>query len=268
MKRNRKIAYLGPPGTFTHEATHRFFGQNGEFLFRSTVREILQLYRKRQADYCVLAVESSIAGVVSENLDEIKNVTPLLIVGEVLIQVHHQLIAKPGANLDRIKRVIGHPIAIEESKLWLHQWLPEVRLERVSSSALAAKVVSEKGSLEEAAIATNSAAEFYGMTTLASNIEDSHDNVTRFWVLGKEGPPPTGKDKTTLSVEDDLDSVLRGLAAVNIPILSIYERPTGRGIGSHVYWIDVDGHEENPPLKYFFRQHVRAKYLGSYPKKY
>ena len=264
MERRKKIAYLGPPGTFTHEAARKFFGPEVEMIFRNSANEVLHLYSGQYVENCVLAVESSITGTVRANLDQLQRLKEWFIVGEVLLPVHHHLMAGPGTELRRIRVVKGHPVAIEESRLWLRQNLADVSLEPISSSALAALEVSREGSSEIAAVAPGMAAELYGLEILASDIEDIYDNVTRFWVFGTQSPPPTGTDKTTLTVDGDPDPVLRGLAAAGIPILCIYERPTGRSIGSRFYWIDVDCRNDNPPLKYFFDQHLTAKYRGSY----
>lgn len=265
MKENEKVGYLGPPGTFTHEAAKGFFGPDREMIFRDSVTGLLDLYRDRIVDYCVLAVESSITGPVSANLDEIRDLEDGFIVGEIFISAHHNLMAKPGTSLHGINVVMGHPVAIEESKCWLQQTLPDVRLERVSSSALAASEVGRKRSIKIAAIAPKMAAGIYGLKILASDIEDIYDNETRFWVLGKESPPATEADKTTVTTSGGgLDPVIRGLAEARIPILSIYERPTGKGIRDRFYWIDVGGHKEDPPLKSFFNHHPAAKYRGSY----
>lgn len=265
MREDKRVGYLGPPGTFTHEAAKRFFGPEREMIFRGSVAGMLDLYRKRILHYCVLAVDSSITGTVTANLDEIRDLEDAFIVGEVYVAVHHNLMAKPGANLHEIDVVKGHPVAIEESKRWLQQTLPDVILNRVSSSALAASEVSRETSLKIAAIAPEMAAGIYGLQILASDIEDTFDNLTRFWVLGEENPPSTGEDKTTLiSTGEDLDPVIRGLVEANIPILSIYERPSGKKMGGRLYWIDVGGHKENPSLRYFFDHHPAAKYRGSY----
>lgn len=268
MKGSKKIAYLGPPGTFTHEAAKKFFGPEKELVFRNTVKEVLHLYKSREVENCVLAIESSIAGTVRENLDEMQKFDQGFIIGEVLLPVHHHLMAKSGAKIEGIQFVIGHPVAIEESKRCLQQRLPNVRLETVPSSAMAALEVSQEESLEIAAIASKMASELYGLKILVSDIEDIHDNVTRFWVLGRKIPVPTGQDKTTLLVKDDLNEILHGLMTLNISILSLYERPTMEGLGSHFYLLEAGGHAKENPLALFLEKFPKVRLLGSYPRKY
>ena len=110
----KKIAYLGPNGTFTHRAAVAFFGLEEEFISRNTVKDVLHLYKIRAVTNCVLAIESSIVGTVRENLDEMLKIDQGFVVAEVFVPVHHHLMAKPGVNLHGVKVVIGHAVAIEE----------------------------------------------------------------------------------------------------------------------------------------------------------
>jgi prephenate dehydratase len=264
----KKLACLGPPGTFTHEATIKFFGAEEELIFRDTVQEVLQLFKIREGECCVLAIESSIVGTVRENLDELHKFDQGFIVGEVLLPVHHHLMAKPETNIHGIRVVIGHPVAIDESKMWLQQKLPEVKLETVPSSSMAALEISRNRSSEIAAIASKTAAELYGLKILASDIEDIHDNITRFLVLGRKIPSPTGQDKTTLLVQDDLNDVLHGLMTLGISIISLYERPAAGGLGNHFYLLEAEGHAKENPLDLFLNNFPKIRLLGSYPRKY
>lgn len=263
----KTIAYLGPCGTFTHKAATAFFGSGEEFISRNTVKDVLDLYKTRAVTNCVLAIESSITGTVRENLDEMQKMDQGFIIGEVFIPVHHQLMAQPGANLHEIKVVIGHPVAIEESTRWLQQNLSNVNLETVPSSSMAPLEVSRKGSLAIAAIASKTAAEHYGLQILASDIEDFHDNTTRFWVLGRKIQSPTGQDKTTLLVQEDLNAALQGLVALNIKIISIYERPTMEGLGRRFYFLETQSHAREKPLDLFLKKFPKIRLLGSYPRK-
>lgn len=264
----KKIACLGPHGTFTHEAAIKFFGPEEEFISRNAVKDVLHLYKIREVKNCVLAIESSIAGIVRENLDELIKIDRVFIAGEVLIPVHHHLMAKPGSDLHRIRVVTGHPVAIEESKLWLQQNLPGVKLETVPSSSIAPIEVSRKRSLVIAAIASKTAADLYGLKILASDIEDIHDNVTRFWVLGRKIQAPTGHDKTVLLVQEDINAALHGLINLDILIISIYERPAAGGSGGHFYLLEVGGHAMENPLDLFLKKFSKIRLLGSYPGKY
>ncbi len=264
----KKIAYLGPHGTFTHEAAIRYFGPEEEFISRNTVKDVLYLYKAREVKNCVLAIESSITGIVRENLDELIKIDQGFIVGEVLIPVHHHLMAKPGSDLHRIRVITGHPVAIEESKIWLRQNLPDVKLETVPSSSMAPIEVSRKRSLAVAAIASKTAADLYGLKILASDIEDIHDNLTRFWVLGRKIQSPAGHDITALLVQEDLNAVLCGLLALNISIISIYERPTTERSGGHFYLLEVGGHAMENPMDLFLKKFAKIRLLGSYPGKY
>jgi prephenate dehydratase len=264
----KKIACLGPKGTFTHRAAVAFFGLEEEFIFRNTVKDVLHLYTTGAVTNCVLAVESSIAGTVRENLDEMQKIDQGFVVGEVFIPVHHHLMAKPGAMLHGVKVVIGHAVAIEESKRWLQQNLPDVKLETVPSSSMAPLAVRRKRSLTVAAIASKTAAELCKLKILASDIEDIHDNTTRFWVLGRKIQSPTGQDKTAFWVQEDINAVLHGLMALNISIISIYERPATEGLVRHFYLLETLGHAKENPLDLFLKKFPKIRLLGSYPRKH
>jgi len=263
--RVRRISYLGPPGTFTHEAARCFFASEKELIPCETVQEVLRQYRDHEVDGSVIAIESSLAGTVAENLDRLRSLEQFLVVGEVLLPTRHQLMARQETELKQIQTIFGHPKAFEECESWLSQHLPKIARKPFPSSAGAAREVSLDLSLKSAAVAPEAAASLYGLVILAPNIEDAPNNVTRFWVLGRETSPPTGNDKTTLYAWNELHPILHGLSASMIDILSIYERPTGEGIDCHSYFIHVKGHRLNPPLAAFLNRFPKVKWIGSYP---
>ena len=263
--RIRRIGYLGPPGTFTHEAARCYFRSEKGLIPFETIQEVLCRYRDRKIDGCVIAIESSLAGTVAENLDGLRNLEQGLVVGEVLLPTRHQLMARQEMKLEEVQIVLGHPKALEECESWLSQHLPKIARKPLPSSAGAAREVSLDHSLKLAAVAPKAAAGLYGLTILASNIEDAPNNVTRFWVLGRETSPPTGNDKTTLYTQGELHPILHGLSASMIDILSIYERPTGEGIDCHGYFIHVKGHGLNLPLSACLKRFPQVKWIGSYP---
>lgn len=266
--RKRRAAYLGPPGTFSHEAALKFWHSGFDLVPCSTAGEVVLAYRKKEVGEAILAIDTSIGGTVAENLDEIARLESVQIIGETLIRVHHQLVAGPKVRIEGIKTVLAHPKAIEECEVWLAQNLPDALRIPVPSSATAAKRASNDLSGEMAAIASKAAADLYGMKILASDIESSSLNTTRFWILGRETPPPTERDKTTLLVTNDLNELLSKLANARVRILAIYERPSGGKIELPFYFLDVEGHIQNPPLSHLLRHFPEGRWLGSYPREY
>ena len=265
---NRRAAYLGPPGTFSHEAAVKFWQSGFELVPCSTAREVIRAYREKEVDQAILAIDSSIGGTVGENLDEIAKLEMVRIIGETLIAVHHQLMARPEGRIEDTRIVLAHPKALEECEIWLAQNLPEAIRIPVSSSAAAAKKASADPTGEAAAIASKTASVLYGMKVFASDIETSPLNTTRFWIFGRETPPATEHDKTTLLVKENLNGILSKLVSGKVRVLSICEHPSGGKIESPFYFLDIEGHVQNPPLSHLLHHFPEGRWLGSYSRNY
>jgi chorismate mutase/prephenate dehydratase len=263
----RRAAYLGPPGTFSHEAAVKFWPSGFVLVACDTAKDVAGLYREKKVDEAVLAIDSSIGGTVGENLDEISRLHRVRIIGEMVLAVHHQLAARPGGRIRGIKTVLAHSKALEECEVWLSAHLPQAMKIPVASSATAARKAGEESGGETAAVASKTAADLYGLKILAADIETSSLNTTRFWILGRRTPPATGKDKTTLLVTGNLNAILSKLVKAEVRILSIYERPSGGKIERIVYFLDVEGHIKNHPLARLLRHFPGGRWLGSYPGK-
>jgi chorismate mutase / prephenate dehydratase len=262
----RRAAYLGPAGTFSHEAATRFWGSRYELIPCPTAKEVIRLYREKAADRALLAIDSSVGGTVGENLDEIARLKTVRIVGESVLSVRHQLLAGPGGSMGRIKTVLSHPKALEECEVWLSRHLPQPLRVPVRSSAAAAEQAAGDPAGETAAVASMAAADLYKLKVLAADIETSPLNATRFWILGRKTPRPTARDKTTFLVSGGLNRFLKILVETKIPILGIYERPSGGKIDSPFYFVDVAGHLRNPPLAHLRLRISEGRRLGSYPR--
>lgn len=271
LEQQLTIAYLGPEGTFTELAALKHFG--GAILTRPmpAIDEVFREVEAGAASYGVVPVENSTEGVVSHTLDMFIN-SPLKICGEVLLRVHHHLLGKT-PSLKSIKKVTAHQQALAQCREWLNTNLPGVPRVAVSSNAEAARVASaEKGT---AAIGSEHAAGIYGLQVLASNIEDEPDNTTRFLVIGKQLVPPSGQDKTSIMVSAKnqagaLYNLLAPLANYERSMTRIESRPSRRGTWEYVFFIDVEGHAEDLPMKRALRalekEAALLKLLGSYPR--
>jgi prephenate dehydratase len=203
---------------------------------------------------------------VGANLDEIAGLDRVRIIGETVIPVHHQLAARPEVQTPAVTTVAAHPKAFEECELWLAAHLPASRRIPLSSSAAAAVHAAADTSGATAAIASKTAADLYRLKILAADIENSPLNTTRFWVLGREVPPPTENDKTTLLVTGDLNAALARVVNAKIVILSLCERPSKGEIGSRRYFLDIAGHAQELPLHQLLRHFPEGRWLGSYPR--
>ncbi len=183
----------------------------------------------------------------------------------------YSLLARPGVKLADVKTVIAHPVALEEVKPWLDKEMPTVRRITALGGGAAAKSVSESQSLDSASMGPKIGGEIYGLVSLVDDIEEGPHNVTRWWVLGREMPAPTGNDKTSLLVDiedNDFSSLLEDMSAAKLEILAIYERPSKRTLDSHRYLVEVAGHAQAGALLGYLRENANVRVLGSYARKY
>ncbi len=268
-----KIGFLGPEGTFSQSAVYKHFGHSARALPLSTIDEVFHEVEAGNADFGVVPIENSTEGSVNHTLDRFLS-SPLHICGEVELRIRQNLMGKL-KSLREIKRVCSHPQSLAQCRQWLQANLPDVELSPESSNAEAARRArDEKGT---AAIAGETAAEVYGLTVLCADIEDRPDNTTRFLVIGRRMFGPSGHDRTTLLVSTGhteapgaLHRLLEPLARNNVSLSRIESRPSQRRKWDYVFFIDLEGHIDDPPVaKALARLKTRAslyRVLGSYPR--
>ena len=268
-----KIAYLGPEGTFTQQAVHRQFGHSVRALPLTSVEEVFHEVEAGTADFGVVPIENSSEGTVNSTLDMFL-ISPLGICGEVELRIHHNLMGRMTA-LDRVQRVCAHLQALAQCRGWLSENLPAVERVPVASNAEGARRARDEDGT--AAIAPMAAAELYGLNVLVPEIEDRHDNTTRFLVIGRKAFPSSGQDKTTLLVSaahtdapGALFRLLEPFARHGISMTRIESRPSRRRKWDYVFFIDLEGHAADEPLATALAQLKSAtslcRVLGSYPR--
>jgi len=263
------IAYLGPEATFTHQAALERFGTSLRYLPVKTIGEVFAEVAKRHADFGVVPVENSTEGVVTHTLDMFMD-SELKIVAQILLPISQCLMSQ-GART-KIKRLYIHPQSLAQCRLWLQRNLPEVEIIETSSNARSAELaVREKNS---AAIAGLLAAEKYGLPVLEHNVQDNAENATRFLVLGRQSPPRSGRDRTSLMFcVADRPGALHGAIApfrrYRINMTKIESRPSKRKAWQYYFFVDCDGHAQDAKvaraLDELGRHCVFVKILGSYP---
>ncbi len=268
-----KVAFLGPEGTFTQTAVFAHFGHSVRSLALQSTDEVFHEVESGVADFGIVPIENSTEGVVNNTLDRFLN-SPLKICGEVELRIHHFLMGNV-PSIDRILRICAHPQALAQCRAWLDDHLPDVERLPVSSNAEGARRArDEKGT---AAIAGQTAAEIYGLQVLAAEIEDRPDNTTRFFVLGRKLFKPSGDDRTTLLVSmahtdssGALFHLLEPLSRYKVNMTRIESRPSHRRKWDYVFFIDVEGHAEDPhvakALAALKRRASLFRVLGSYPR--
>ena len=266
-----QIAFLGPEGTFTQAAALKHFGHSVRSLPLHGIDEVFREVESGAAHFGVVPIENSTEGVVNHTLDMFVN-SPLRICGEVELRIHHHLLGKANST-KKLKRVLSHQQSLAQCRNWLDAKLPDVERVVVASNAEAARLAARD--VTSAAIAGSSAAEIYGLKFLASNIEDEPDNTTRFLIIGRLDPMPSGDDKTSLLVSGQnrsgsLMNLLAPLAQHRINMTRIESRPSRRGLWEYVFFVDIDGHMQDPKLRKAITEVEKEasflKWLGSYPK--
>ena len=274
LERPLQVAYLGPEGTFTQQAALKHFGHSVRTESLSSISDVFQEVESGAADYGVVPVENSTEGVVNHTLDMFLK-SPLQICGEVSLRIHHNLLGKglgKGESLESLKVVYSHQQSLAQCRGWLDRHLPFVDRVAVGSNAEAARLAAQSD--HAAAIASSAAAELYGLDTLKANIEDEAGNTTRFLVIGRHGTMPSGNDKTSLLISSrneagGLYHMLKPLSDHGVSMSRIESRPSRRGNWDYVFFIDVNGHRDDPALASALEE-LRGgagmfKELGSYP---
>jgi chorismate mutase/prephenate dehydratase len=268
-----KVGFLGPEGTFSQTAVYKHFGHSARALALTTIDEVFHEVEAGHADFGVVPIENSTEGSVNHTLDRFL-ISPLRICGEVELRIRQNLLGNMRSLRD-IKRVCSHPQSLAQCRHWLLEHLPEVELIAESSNAEAARRArDEQGT---AAIAGQTAAEVYGLTVLASDIEDRPDNTTRFLVIGRRSFGPSGDDRTTLLVSTGhteapgaLHNLLKPLADHQVSLTRIESRPSQRRKWDYVFFMDLEGHADEPHVARALEQ-LKAeaslfRVLGSYPR--
>ncbi|MCS7126650.1 MAG: prephenate dehydratase [Aigarchaeota archaeon] len=267
-----KIAFQGERGAYSEEAAIQFFGQEVEFITCRDITSVFNLVEAGGADYGVVPLENSIEGSINETYDLLLS-TSLKVSGEVNLKVTHCLIAHPEADPIKIKKVISHPQALAQCRIYLLS----KRFEVVPSYDTAGSVrkIFEEKLLDTAAIASERAAQIYGMKILDRQIEDYGRNYTRFLVIGERDAEPTGEDKTSIifslpHIPGSLYRALEEFAIREINLTKIESRPTKHRPFEYYFYIDFEGHRRNPiiqeALDSLSKKTLFLKVLGSYPR--
>ena len=268
----KTVAFQGERGAYSENAVYQFFGSTVEVKPCRDFRDVFESVKKQEVQAGVVPVENSIEGSVNQNYD-LFFTYDLKVCGEVIVKVAHCLIANPGTSLDAVKAVYSHPQALAQCRSFLERLNCE--LIPTYDTAGSVKLIKEKKLTNAAAIASEKAAELYGMKILARDIADNTENYTRFFVLSKEDSPITGKDKTSIifSAKHEPGSLYHALgefAKRNINLTKIESRPTKKTPWEYNFYLDFEGHRTEPrcaeALKALEKHAIFVRILGSYPK--
>lgn len=246
------VAYLGPEGTWCHQASRQRFGGSVHFSPAPTIAEIFAQVARGAADYGVVPVENTTEGVVTQSLDTLAEAADVRACGEIVLRISHHLLSKSGRRED-VRRVASHPQPLGQCRDWLDRELPGIERVETASTAAAAQLAREDAGV--AAIASALAGEAYDLETVDAAIEDRRDNTTRFLVIGREIPEASGRDLTSavFTVRKDesgaLFRLLEPFAAHGVNLTAIHCRPIKGKPWEYLFFVDMEGHCTDPSVE-------------------
>jgi prephenate dehydratase len=266
-----RVGYLGPEGSFSHEAVSTMDAI--EAIACDSLSDLLAAVADGTLDQGLVPLENAIEGTVSATIDGLVFDHDLVIEREIVIPIRLHLLTRRGATLGDVKVVRSYVHALAQCRTYLHTL--GVTVEQTASTSQAAREVADSDE-PWAAVASSLAARLFGLDVLASDIEDHPDNATRFVVVGREVvATPTGHDRTTIVCFQDADrpgslyGILGRFAARDINLTKLESRPTKRGLGDYCFVIEFEGHVADDVVADCLadlQAHLtRVKFLGSYP---
>lgn len=270
LEQSLTVAFLGPAGSFSEQAALEHFGRSVTSLPCPSFDEVFRAVEAGAAQVGMVPVENSTEGAVNRTLDLLLG-SSLRILGERSLLIRHCLLTKSG-NMQGITKILAHPQALAQCQNWLNREYPSVVREPVSSNSEAARLASLDPSI--AAIASDVAAQTWGLEVIALGIQDDSQNKTRFLAIGKLDIPPSGRDKTSLilAVPNRAGAVYQMLSPLSengVSMTRFESRPARTGQWEYYFYVDLEGHCDDARVKKALltleSQCAFYKLLGSYP---
>lgn len=273
MKKNMKIATLGPQGTFSHSAVLKY-SSKAEIAFTSSIRGVFEAVSKSKAELGLVPIENSIAGTIGQTLDCLMNFG-LKIKAEEVLDINHNLAGF--GRIESMEELYVHPQTYEQCELFIKKNLPQAEVIETSSNGKSAEIIAKSRHKTKAAIIPKIAADIYKLKILKRNVQDSRFNITRFFVIGKSDAKRTGNDKTSIAICPQTDkpgllhSILGEFAKRKINLTKIESRPSKGRLGDYVFFMDFEGHGSDKHVAEALKrleQNALVTLLGSYPRRY
>ncbi|MCU0714807.1 MAG: prephenate dehydratase [Pirellula sp.] len=265
-----RIAYLGPEFSYSYSAARNYFGSTDGFQAVQTIGAVFEEIERGQSTYGVVPIENSTDGRIVDTLTMFIR-HPVRICGEVLLPIHHNLLAK--CDRSEIKEVYSKPQALSQCRAWLAEHLPGARWVEVASTAVAAQIATH--TVGAAAVASRDAGIALGLDLVAESIEDNKNNITRFAIIGGDEPKPTLNDKTSLMFQvphkpGALADVMLLFRDNGLNLTWIESFPVPGVANEYFFFVELDGHRTQPNVDKAIRSleqsALRLNFLGSYPK--
>ena len=269
--RNAKIVFQGVEGAYAQLALKQFFGENADSYHVDTWRDAMDAIKNREADYAVLPIENSSAGIVSENYDlmvEYDN----YIVGEQIIRIEHALLGLPEAEISDITDVYSHPQALMQCSKYIEthkNW----ETHSLKNTAMSAQKVKEDQKINKAAIASTLTADIYGLKILDQAIQNNKDNYTKFIIVSNRKVFEKNANKISLSFEvphesGSLYQKLSHFIYNGINMNKIESRPVQGKAWEYRFFVDIEGNLKDAAVLNALRglreETIRLKILGNY----
>jgi chorismate mutase/prephenate dehydratase len=270
LERPLRIGYLGPGGSFSHNAAMLKFGQSVEYEPLTDITSIFDEVSKGHCDLGLAPVENTMGGGVIETLDALID-SDVKVCAEVLMAIHHNLLGN--CSLEQVEKIYSKPEVFAQCRNWLSATFKGTQTIPVASTARAAQLAAEEP--KTAAIGSAVAAELYGLRLICENIEDIANNVTRFLVISREDARPTGEDKTailfsTAHKAGALAEVLDIFKRYDINMTNIESRPSRKRQWEYYFFVDFLGHRSEKHIQDGLaesRKHcLQLSILGSFPR--
>jgi len=271
LQKTLSVSYLGPQATFTHSAAVKIFGAFCKFLPAGSIGDVFSTVETGRADYGVVPIENSTEGMVNHTMDMFAS-SPLKIINEEYLAIS-QCLVSCGKSKNKIKKLYSHPSVFGQCRNYIARNLSFAEQIEVSSTSEAVKLAAKWPTLG-AAICSKFAGKLYGMNILDEHIEDLAHNYTRFLVMGKSIPPPSGKDKTSFlfSLKDKpgiLHDALSPFKKRKINLTKIESRPSKKKAWEYLFFVDCEGHAHQKKIQNVIAELSQfcdsLKILGSYP---
>lgn len=270
LEKELRVAYLGPPYSYSHLAAIQRFGQSVDLVPVGSIPAVFEEVNRGHVHYGLVPIENSTDGRVADTLDMFTRL-PVRICGEVQMRIHHHLLGRcPRSD---VQEVYSRPQALSQCRNWLTKHLPTARTIEVTSTSTAAQLAQDKPGA--AAIASRQAGVHYGLNVLVENIEDNAGNLTRFAVIGDRSGKRTGNDKAAVMFEVEhrpgaLADAMAIFKRARLNLTWIESFPMARPEGGYLFFVELEGHEQDSrarrAIEALERKAVRTVVLGSYAR--
>ena len=268
-----KVAYLGPEGTHSEAAVINQFGSQVERMPTSSIDDVFYQVMNDEVSAGVVPVENSSEGVINTTLNCLADSENINIIGEIYLDIDHQLAAGNKFKIDEAFAIASHPQALGQCSKWIERNIGNIKRLEMPSSAVAAQYAKDNKNI--LCIVNSIAVEKYKLNLVKKNIQDYSENKTRFLVIGKHEVAKTGADKSSFLIQTpnkpgSLMSVLKPFDKRKINLSKIETRPSRGNINSHDFFIDCEGHIKDRKLQLAIEEAINTgaivRNFGSYPK--